>query len=109
MQNRIHVARKLNQIAEILKEIELLIQDEKPKKQRKPRQEFLVSAGLVSGFYPKDLQPTRWLTCSDICKELGLNPDRANCTSVGATMSAMGFDKRRSNGKTLINVPDITF
>lgn len=105
MENSAHVARKLKQITELVKEVEALLA-QKPK-QRKKRQEFSVDPDLVAGMYPKDAPAVRWMTCAEICKEIGVKADHANCTSVGSTMTSLGFARRRSNGKTLINVPDL--
>lgn len=106
MNNQITITRKLEKISALIAEIHVLMakpEESKPK-DRSPK---LVSVELILESLPSSSACTRWVTCADFCKELGIKPTRGACTSVGASLKHLGFKSRRSNGKTLVFIPPI--
>lgn len=106
MKKEIHIARKLEKVAELFAEIAKILEveeDHQPKKKRS----FLVDQSLLERSYPLDAQLTRWVTCAEVCREVGIPVTRGNCSSVGHILGVMGFAKARSNGKSLVRLPDL--
>ncbi|MGL4517042.1 MAG: hypothetical protein ACRCUH_10185 [Shewanella sp.] len=106
MNNQIAITRKLAQIAELTAEITALMECPNPKIPAN-RQQFLVDFELVEKSYPADAAPTRWITCTEVCFEMGIKPTRGNCSSVGSALRRLGFTTRRSNGKNIVFLPDL--
>jgi coenzyme F420-reducing hydrogenase gamma subunit len=106
MNPNIAISRKLEQVSDLVAEIKELM-NQRPEKATNARREYLVEADLVAQSYPKEEPCTRWITCAQACTEMGIEPTRGACSSVGATLSRLGFKSRRSNGKTLVFVPPI--
>jgi len=50
---------------------------------------------------------TRWETCSNLCIEMGIEPTRANSSSVGMALEAMNLPYRKSNGKLFRKIPEL--
>lgn len=105
MDNAIHVSRKLQQIRELVSEIEALMEDSKVKPDRSPF--YGVDSIIFSREYDLSDDGARWITCAEICSEVGIDPTRANCTSVGRYLAHKGLRTRRSNGRTLVHMPNM--
>lgn len=106
MNHKISISRKLEQVSALVAEIKELM-NQQPEKAINSRLEYLVEADLVASSYPREDECTRWITCAQACAEMGIEPTRGACSSVGASLSRLGFKSRRSNGKTLVFVPPI--
>lgn len=106
MKKELHIARKLEKVAELFAEIAKILEeteDHQPVKKRS----FLVDQSILEKSYPIDAQLTRWITCAEVCREIGIPATRGNCSSVGHILGVMGFAKARSNGKSLVRLPDL--
>jgi hypothetical protein len=106
MNPNIAISRKLEQVSALVAEIKELM-NQQPGKASGARREYLVEADLVAQSYPSEDECTRWITCAQACAEMGIEPTRGACSSVGASLSRLGFKSRRSNGKTLVFIPPI--
>ena len=106
MNNEIAIRRKLDAINALTADIALLLSGAG---EIKPRIDLpawrLEINDLVARSYPKDGGPMRRITCASVCTEIGIEPNRSNCTSVGQALKAAGFNSRRSNGITLHILP----
>jgi hypothetical protein len=100
-----HLLRKIEQAKALLFEIEALVLGDLIPTQNPARAGYLVDAKEVLRLYPRDAGLVRWATCARVCDEMGIEPTRGNCSSVGSTLKGAGFPRRRSQGKVLYNLP----
>jgi len=58
----------------------------------------------LDNFYDLREKGKRWMTCAQICEEIGIEPSRSNCTMLGNKIPG-SVQRRRSNGKNLLLMP----
>lgn len=58
----------------------------------------------IDNFYDLSSAGTRWMTCAQICEEIGIAPSRSNCNVLGHRIPN-SVPRRRSNGKNLLLMP----
>ena len=106
MNNEIAIRRKLEAINALTAEIAFLLSgagEIKPRIDLPARR--LEINDLVARNYSQDGGRLRRITCAAVCEEIGIDPNRSNCTSVGQALKAAGFNSIRSNGRTLHILP----
>lgn len=62
----------------------------------------------IEDFYDLGSAGTRWMTCAQICEEIGIEPSQSNCNLLGRHIT-QAIPRRRSNGRRLLLMPDLIF
>jgi len=74
--------------------------------EEKKETEELDIVGLISANYDFSLSATRWVTCAQVCKEIGVETNRRNTSLVGMALCSISVPSKRSNGLSLRRMPD---
>ena len=101
MKNETIIKQKLSQISALISDIESLMGSS----HTAGYNQYLLDEYSVKASYDFNAVATRWVTCADLCAEQGIQPTRANCSSMGSIMKRSGIATRRSQGRKLLNMP----
>ena len=105
LNTQMQILKKLSELKSAVSELESLINRQPIGAQKPARNGYLVEASEVLDIYRPGSDLVRWTTCAVICNEMGIEPSRGNCSSIGSTLKGAGFPRRRSQGRVLYNLP----
>lgn len=101
--------KELERVKRSVEKLEHLISEIESEKNKK-KKSFTFNTGKLNSFYDMASTCERWMTCAEICAEIGEPATKLNLRSLGRYLSSLDIHYRRSNSKNMWLMPKlITF